>query len=130
MLISILSTAAILLGVAGTVPQISVMLRSGSSAGQSPVGWSLSVGVNAMLAYVNLIGLHSVTLAAGNVASGLLAVAALTLVIRLAGRPAAASADASLQLADLATHEFHALRVDIDDEARRRQQRRRIQAVA
>jgi hypothetical protein len=128
MLISILSTTAILAGVAGTLPQISVMLRSGSSAGQSPVGWSLAIGVNAIMAYVNLVGLHSAVLAAGNVASGLLAMVALSLVIRLAAR-GPASSSATVDLADLATHEFHALRADVDDEDQRRQQRRALRAA-
>lgn len=82
-LLPIISTIAIVLGLAGVLPQIVAMLSRRSAAGQSSLGWTLGVAVNAMMAYVNLAGYGALALAVGNVVGGLLCVVALMCTMRL-----------------------------------------------
>jgi hypothetical protein len=87
MLISILSTTAIFLGLAGVMPQITQMLRRGSAAGQSALGWSMGVTVNALVGYMNITQYDAALLAFGNLAGGALCGLALGIVLRLRDRP-------------------------------------------
>lgn len=90
--LSVVSTLAIVLGLAGTLPQIAAMVRRRSAAGQSPLGWMLGVTVHALMGYVNLVGYGATTLAVGNAFGGLLAVVALSCTLRLPRDAAAAPA--------------------------------------
>ncbi|MCW3012962.1 MAG: hypothetical protein JWO02_54 [Solirubrobacterales bacterium] len=87
MLLSILSTTAIVLGLAGVMPQITEMLRRGSAAGQSALGWSMGMTVNALMGYMNITQYDASVLALGNVAGGALCGIALGIVLRLRERP-------------------------------------------
>jgi hypothetical protein len=82
-LLPVISTLAIVLGLAGVLPQIVAMVTRRSAAGQSTLGWTLGVAVNAMMAYVNLAGYGALALALGNVAGGLLCAVALACTMRL-----------------------------------------------
>lgn len=82
-LLPVISTIAIVLGLAGVLPQIVAMLSRRSAAGQSSLGWTLGVAVNAMMAYVNLAGYGALALAFGNAAGGLLCAVALACTMRL-----------------------------------------------
>lgn len=138
MLISVLSTAAIIVGLAGTVPQITTMLRSRSSDGQSPLAWGLGISVNAMMAYVNLVGFHAPVLALGNVAGATLCTIALGCVRRLAGagsgsHPEPESALAGLPqtaFSEMPTDELVAVRKHLATEESRRMELRRRRLVA
>ncbi|MBJ7518669.1 MAG: hypothetical protein JHC84_03135 [Solirubrobacteraceae bacterium] len=127
MLIQILSTFAVIAGLFGVIPQIVSMLVTGSSKGQSAAGWSVGVSVNAVMGYVNLVGLHAGLLAAGNALAGALCAFALLCVVRLAesgaedvphveGEPVVGGAN----LYELPTEEFHVVRAHVAREHARR----------
>ena len=127
MLIQILSTFAVIAGLFGVIPQIVSMLVTGSSKGQSAAGWSVGVSVNAVMGYVNLVGLHAGLLAAGNALAGALCAFALLCVVRLAeggtedvphveGDPVVGGAN----LYELPTEEFHVVRAHVAREHARR----------
>ncbi len=129
MLIQILSTFAVIAGLFGVIPQIVSMLVTGSSKGQSAAGWSVGVSVNAVMGYVNLVGLHAGLLAAGNALAGALCAFALLCVVRLA-EPAGAVDDVphvegepvvgGANLYELPTEEFHVVRAHVAREHARR----------
>lgn len=126
--ITLLSTVAIVIGLASGLPQLSAMLRNRSAAGQSAFGWGLGVFVNAMMAYVNFAGYHATALAAGNVLSVATCLTAVALVLRFgtvapALEPATPRPAGAIPVSDLATHEFWALREHLEHEAQRRGER-------
>lgn len=118
-LLPILSSAAIVIGLAAALPQLSAMVRARSAAGQSALGWMLGATVNTLMAYVNFVGYHATPLALGNVASLAICLAAVGLVVRF-GEVADDSADAPPAFHELPTLEFVLLRDQLEDEARRR----------
>lgn len=129
--ITLLSTLAIVIGLASGLPQLATMTRNRSASGQSALGWSLGAFVNTMMAYVNFAGYHAAALAGGNVLSVLICLTAVALVLRFgtqdAGVPPAATPLAVvpasgdvIPVSDLATHEFWTLREHFEHEARRR----------
>jgi hypothetical protein len=150
--IQIASTIAVVTGLAGLVPQIWAMTSTRSSSGQSPTGWSLGIGVNALMAYVNLVAYHAVGLAFGNAMGMLLCSVALGAVLRFrqsqiveeedralmaapdfAGEPApdatvptavrpAGTADA-IALSELPTGQFWTIKQEIEQEEARRVER-------
>jgi len=135
-LISIASSFAIVLGFAGTIPHISTMVRTRSSAGQSSTGWFIGIAVNVMTGYVNLAGSHSIALGVGNVIAATFNLIALACVVRYragAGPEsqlalAAPSAAALTALAgqpsayhELPTSELVAIKSEIDREHERRE---------
>jgi hypothetical protein len=133
--LALASSAAIVIGLASAVPQLSTMLRARSAAGQSPLGWALGIVVNALMTYVNGFGYHALLLAAGNAASVAICVAATAIVLRFRRaadhEPAPASAAAPAPaptVSDLATTEFWALREQLEREARRRRERQLVAA--
>ena len=124
-LLPILSTTAIVIGLAAALPQLAAMARARSAAGQSALGWSLGAFVNLLMAYVNLVGYQATVLAAGNVASVALCVAAVGLVLRFgtsagAGDGLAVADERPVGIHELPTTEFWALREQLEHEARRR----------
>lgn len=127
--ITLLSTLAIVIGLASGLPQLAAMLRSHSAAGQSALGWSLGVFVNTLMAYVNFAGYHATALAAGNVVSVATCLTAVALVLRFGGGSTSQAAAATprpagaIPVSDLATHEFWALREHLEHEAQRRGER-------
>jgi hypothetical protein len=116
-LLALLSTTAIVVGLAAVLPQLATMIRARSAAGQSSLGWSLGAFVNSLMAYVNYAGYHATVLALGNVVSVALCVAAVALVWRFGDR---APARAEVGVDDLPSGEFWALRDALEHEARRR----------
>lgn len=127
MLISLLSAFAVVAGLFGVVPQIASMLHRGSSKGQSAAGWWVGISVNAVMAYVNLVGLHAQLLSAGNAVAGLLCAFALLCVVRLAedGADAVPEVDGEpvvggANLYELPTEEFHVVRAHVLREHARR----------
>ena len=80
--VSLISAIAVVVSIGGICPQIVAMFQARSSAGQSAIGWCLGVLVNGLLGYVNLIGVQSMVLAAGNAVGFLLSATALALVLR------------------------------------------------
>jgi hypothetical protein len=127
-LLPILSSTAIVIGLCAALPQLAAMLRARSAAGQSALGWSLGAFVNSLMAYVNLVGYKATVLAAGNVGSVLICLAAVGLVVRFG--TAADEDDAPVQIHELPTTEFWALRDQLEDEARRRDERGRVLVAA
>jgi hypothetical protein len=130
-LLPILSSIAIVLGLCGALPQLAAMVRARSAAGQSALGWMLGAFVNGLMTYVNLVGYHATALAAGNVASVAICLGAVALVLRFGGAPAAGAADLDdrpVQIHELATTEFWALREQLEHEARRRDERTLVAA--
>src|SRR4051812_25396375 len=121
-LLPILSTTAIVIGLCSALPQLAAMVRARSAAGQSWLGWTLGAFVNSLMAYVNLVGYKATVLAAGNVGSVAICLAAVALVVRFGPAPAE-GADEPVQIHKLATGEFWALREQLEDEARRRDER-------
>lgn len=129
MLIQILSSFAVIAGLFGVIPQIVSMLSSGSSKGQSAAGWSVGVSVNAVMGYVNLVGLHAGLLAAGNAVAGTLCAFALLCVLRLAEPDGAVEEVPEVDgdpvvggavLYELPTEEFHVVRAHVAREHARR----------
>lgn len=124
-LLSLISTLAILLGLAGVVPQIVAMVRRRSAAGQSPLGWLLGVSVNVLMSYVNLVGYGAEALALGNACGGLLCVVALGCALRLPRAPAPAAAAARPDPLDMSTGDLSEMLVTLAEERERREERRR-----
>lgn len=91
-LISLLSTIAMTVGLAASLPQIGRMLRTRSAGGQSLVGWGMGLVTNLSMAYVNLFGFGAAALMASNLLNAGLCVTAMALITRFNG-PAAAGAD-------------------------------------
>jgi predicted DNA repair protein MutK len=127
-LLPIFSTTAIVIGLAAALPQLAAMLNARSAAGQSALGWTLGAFVNCLMAYVNYVGYGAKVLAAGNVASVGICLSAVALVVRF-GTDAPAQAEPAVRVDELATTEFHALRDALEDEARRRDERRALVAA-
>ena len=129
-LLPIFSTTAIVIGLAAALPQLAAMLNARSAAGQSALGWSLGAFVNCLMAYVNYVGYGAKVLAAGNVASvgDLPERGRARRALRRRGAPAAQD-EPAVRLDELATTEFHALRDQLEDEARRRDERRVLVAA-
>jgi hypothetical protein len=107
-LVTLLSTCAVLLGFGGILPQLVRMVRSRSAGGQAPLGWGMSCGAYAAMAYVNFFGFDSVLLSVSNVVAGSLCAAAILLITLLRNRTPA-QAPAPLVVDDLPTQEFAAL---------------------
>jgi hypothetical protein len=130
-LLPIFSTTAIVIGLAAALPQLAAMLRARSAAGQSALGWSLGTLVNCLMAYVNYVGYGAKVLAAGNLASVGICLSAVALVVRFGADAEAEDArdEPAVRLDELATTEFHALRDQLEDEARRRDERRVLVAA-
>jgi hypothetical protein len=126
-LLPIFSSTAIVIGLAAALPQLAAMLRARSAAGQSALGWLLGAFVNCLMAYVNYVGYGAKVLAAGNVGSVGICLTAVALVIRF-GDTADETAP-PVRVDELPTTEFHALRDLLEDEARRRDERRILVAA-
>ena len=127
-LLSLISTLAILLGLAGVVPQIVAMVRRRSAAGQSPLGWLLGVMVNVLMAYVNLAGYGAESLALGNACGGMLCLVALGCATRLP-RAATLPAPARPDPLDMSTGDLSEMLVALAEERERREERRRAAAA-
>lgn len=82
LLVSVLSSVAIVFGIGANLPQIARMHRSRSAAGQSPVGWIMGAVTNLCLAYVNLVGLGATLLGAANLGTVVLCSIAVSLTVR------------------------------------------------
>ncbi len=82
LLVSVLSSVAIVFGIGANLPQIARMHRSRSAAGQSPVGWIMGAITNLCLAYVNLVGLGATLLGAANLGTVVLCSIAVALTVR------------------------------------------------
>jgi hypothetical protein len=115
MLISYLSICAMLLGISGSVPQIVKMLRSQAANGQSPLGWTMALCANLILAYINLIANHSTLLFASNLAIALLCLCAIALILWLSPRGAntGSKVDLHSHLLHMPTQEFNAVKNDL-----------------
>lgn len=137
--ISLASTIAMAVGLGAAFPQILRMAVSRTAHGQSPLGWAMGFVANASMAYVNFAGFHATFLAASNVLSASLCVAAIVLITRfapvpgmspagtvavvtddLASAPIVATstlrtAPPAHELAELPTREFVALRTAMDE---------------
>lgn len=140
LLVSVLSSVAIVFGIGANLPQIARMHRSRSAAGQSPVGWIMGAVTNLCLAYVNLVGLGATLLGAANLGTVVLCSIAVALTLRfgeaeqpevaefasVAAAPAAPAAIASIvasshdTMVDMPTQEFTL----INDAVRAAEQRR------
>jgi len=82
LLVSVLSSVAIVFGIGANLPQIARMHRSRSAAGQSPIGWIMGAVTNLCLAYVNLVGLGATLLGAANLGTVVLCSIAVALTLR------------------------------------------------
>ncbi len=82
--ISLISSIAMAVGLAASLPQILRMLRTRSSGGQSVLGWGMGLITNLSMAYVNLFGFGAKALMISNLVSGLLCVTAMLLIVRFA----------------------------------------------
>lgn len=105
LLVSVLSSVAIVFGIGANLPQIARMHRSRSAAGQSPVGWIMGAVTNLCLAYVNLVGLGATLLGAANLGTVVLCSIAVALTVRFGEsghRDAPAVASASVAPASVA----------------------------
>lgn len=128
-LLPLFSSAAIVIGLAASLPQLYAMVRVRSAAGQSALGWMLGATVNTLMAYVNFVGYHATPLALGNVASLAICLAAVGLVVRFGDAVADQDdADAPFAIHELPTMEFVALREQLEHEARRRDEHRLVAA--
>lgn len=92
-LISLLSTIAMTVGLAASLPQIARMYRTRSAGGQSIVGWGMGLVTNLSMAYVNLVGFGAAALMASNLLNAGLCITAMTLISRYAVAPAATPVD-------------------------------------
>lgn len=81
-LISLLSTIAMTVGLAASLPQIARMTRTRSAGGQSLVGWGMGLVTNLSMAYVNLVGFGAVELMGSNLLNGALCLTAMALIVR------------------------------------------------
>ncbi|MDX6684761.1 MAG: hypothetical protein QOF26_3127 [Baekduia sp.] len=122
-LLALVSSTAIVIGLCAALPQLAAMVRARSAAGQSALGWSLGAFVNGLMSYVNFAGYHATVLALGNVASLVLCLVAIALVARFGtGEAEAVDGRRQATVSDLPTHEFWALREQLEHEAARRGQ--------
>lgn len=85
--LSLASALAAALGLAGVLPHIAQMLRTRSAGGQSPLGWSIGLSVNLLMAYVNTATGVGTVLVLGNLAGFALCGFALMCVLRLPRAP-------------------------------------------
>ena len=108
--ITLISTAAMLLGLGGIVPQIVRMARARSAAGQSALGWIMCMGAQLSMAYLNGLVFGSPVLTTSNLIAATLCAIALALIATMGGRASAAAAPESTDLLNLATQEFVVLR--------------------
>jgi hypothetical protein len=109
--VTLISTAAMLLGLGGIVPQIVRMARARSAAGQSAIGWLMCMGAQLSMAYLNGFVFGAPLLTGSNLTAATLCAIALVLIAIMGRRsPAPASAPATADLVDLATQEFVVLR--------------------
>ncbi len=109
--VTLISTAAMLLGLGGIVPQIVRMARARSAAGQSAIGWLMCMGAQLSMAYLNGFVFGAPLLTGSNLTAASLCAIALVLIAIMGRRsPAPASAPATADLVDLATQEFVVLR--------------------
>jgi hypothetical protein len=133
-LLPIFSTTAIVIGLCAALPQLGAMVRARSAAGQSALGWTLGMFVNFLMAYVNYVGYDATVLAAGNLASLGLCLVAVALVVRFGPGAGAEAKEAAgerpVQIHELPTTEFWALRDQLEHEARRRDEHRAVLAAA
>jgi hypothetical protein len=139
--IQIASTIAVVTGLAGLVPQIWAMTSTRSSSGQSPTGWTLGIGVNVLMGYVNFAAYHANGLAVGNALGVLLCSVALAAVLRFRApevaeedrpvmeAPEFAAAPTAVRpaggadpvvLTELPTREFFLVKQEIEQEEARR----------
>jgi hypothetical protein len=128
-LLPIFSTTAIVIGLCAALPQLAAMIRARSAAGQSALGWTLGASVNSLMAYVNLVGYKATVLAAGNVGSVTICLAAVALVVRFGPSSPGPAEDRPVGIHELETTEFWALRDQLEDEARRRDEQRVLVAA-
>jgi hypothetical protein len=109
--VTLISTAAMLLGLGGIIPQIVRMARARSAAGQSAIGWLMCMGAQLSMAYLNGLVFGAPLLTASNLTAATLCAIALVLIAAMGRRaPAGATAPATADLVDLATQEFVVLR--------------------
>jgi hypothetical protein len=80
--ISLISSIAMALGLAASLPQILRMTSTRSAGGQSVVGWAMGFVTNLSMGYVNFFGFHATALTISNLVSGSLCVAAVLLITR------------------------------------------------
>jgi len=115
-LIATISMLAAVIGIGGIVPQLITMLRTRSSAGQSPVGWTFGFITHTALAFVNLLGYHAYVLGSGNLLSlsGCLTAVYLVRRYRARARPALEA------VSEMQTQEFEVLRETVLVEHHRR----------
>lgn len=128
--LQIVSSSAILLGLAGVVPQIAAMVRRRSAAGQSPVGWLLGVSVNVLMAYVNLVGYGATTLALGNACGGTLCLVALACAVRLPRTSTPVVIPQRPDPLEMSTGDLSEMLTALAEERQRREERRRAAAEA
>lgn len=141
-LISLLSTIAMTVGLAASLPQIARMLRTRSAGGQSLVGWGMGLVTNLSMAYVNLVGFGAVALMGSNLVNGALCLTSMALIVRFNApnavqddlaeatvipmRPTlVAPASDHVHFADMPTTEFVALREAVAAASDHRAQRYR-----
>jgi uncharacterized protein with PQ loop repeat len=123
-IVSVISAAAILVGLLGVIPQIISMLRGRSAAGQSALSWTLGVGVNILMFYVNMDGYDAPLLALGNVIGAILSTVALGCVLwlnRYSGAPRTRVVRPPVSVTDLPTGEFWAVHNAIVSERQHRE---------
>lgn len=80
--ISLISSIAMAVGLAASLPQIVRMLSTRSAGGQSVVGWGMGFLTNVSMGYVNFFGFHATALTISNAFSALLCVTAMVLIVR------------------------------------------------
>jgi hypothetical protein len=118
-IISLISTAAAVIGLFGILPQLITMVRARSAGGQSTLGWGLGATTNLALSFVNGLGYHAAVLAAGNALSLAGCLTAVCLVRRFGNSPVSADTTPPA-VAEMHTSEFFALREAVVAEHRRR----------
>jgi len=99
--ISLLSSIAMAVGLAASLPQILRMVKTRSSGGQSVLGWGMGLITNLSMAYVNLFGFGAAELMVSNLISGGLCVVAMLLIVRFNGEPIVADDLAQTTLIEL-----------------------------
>lgn len=85
--ISLISSIAMAVGLAASLPQILRMASTRSAGGQSVVGWAMGFLTNLSMGYVNFFGFHATALTISNLISGSLCVAAVLLIVRFNAEP-------------------------------------------
>jgi hypothetical protein len=113
--ISLVSTIAMAVGLAAALPQILQMIKTRTSSGQSVLGWGMGLVTNASMAYVNFVGFHSTPLAASNLLSASLCVAAIGLIVQFRGPVHVYDEFPTAEIIPLrrVTHEHHDALVDL-----------------